>query len=197
MKLNVILAAIYVVSLFACHSNEMPQSIVVKDSIIVIRDNMVVKEIPKRGRIFKPLKINAPIKRLLVKKGAQMLIAYFGDTFKEYRVAVGANPIGHKQQKGDNRTPEGSYTIVLKNPKSRGYKSLKISYPNNQDRSSAWQRGCDPGGDICIHGLWWDSQDPLTHWQSNWTQGCVALNNQQMDELYKYTAVSTPITIVP
>lgn len=154
-------------------------------------------EVPKSARRIRPFNINSAVKHLLVKKSENKLYAYFGDTFKVYRVALGGNPVGHKVQKGDNRTPEGDYTIVLKNPNSRGYKSLKISYPNNEDRSRAWQAGLDPGGDICIHGLWWDQQDPITHWQSNWTQGCVALNNQQMDELYKHTAVGTTIKIIP
>ena len=66
-----------------------------------------------------------------------------------------------------------------------------------EDKQKAWQAGLDPGGDICIHGLWWDTQDPQTHWQSNWTQGCVALNNQEIDELYQHTAVGTAVRILP
>jgi len=158
----------------------------------------VQQNLPKPiARRTKPFKINAPIKLIVVKKKENTLLAYFGDTFKVYQVALGANPIGHKVQKGDNKTPEGTYTIVLKNPNSRGYKALKISYPNLDDKHKAWQAGLDPGGDICIHGLWWDSQDPFTHWQSNWTQGCIALNNQQIDELYQFTAVGTKVKILP
>ena len=180
----------------ACQPDAKLNTLVAKDS--TIKTTIIQHPTPKLGRRrIKPFKINAPVKLIVVKKQANTLLAYFGDTFKVYQVALGANPIGHKVQRGDNRTPEGTYDVVLKNPNSRGYKALKISYPNLDDIHKAWQAGLDPGGDICIHGLWWDTQDPLTHWQSNWTQGCIALNNQQIDELYQFTSVGTKVKILP
>ena len=180
----------------ACQPDTKLNTLAIKDSTIT--STIIQHYRPKLARRrIKPFKINAAVKLIVVKKKENTLLAYFGDTFKVYQVALGANSIGHKVQKGDNKTPEGNYTIVLKNPNSRGYKALKISYPNLDDKHKAWQAGLDPGGDICIHGLWWDTQDPLTHWQSNWTQGCIALNNQQIDELYQYTCVGTQVKILP
>ena len=161
----------------ACQPDAKLYTIVAKDSTIKTTINEQPKPKQVRRRL-KPFKINAPVKLIVVKKQTNTLLAYFGDTFKVYLVALGANPIGHKVQRGDNRTPEGTYAVVLKNPNSRGYKALKLSYPNLDDKQKAWQ-------------------DPLTHWQSNWTQGCIALNNQQIDELYQFTSVGTQVKIMP
>jgi murein L,D-transpeptidase YafK len=141
--------------------------------------------------------ITSVITKYRVKKSAQKLYVYFGDTFKVFRISLGTNPVGHKTRKGDNKTPEGTYRITFKNPKSRGYKSLKLSYPNESDRRNAQRLGVSPGGDICIHGLWWGNQNPKTHWKDNWTQGCIAVNNEQIDEIYRWSAVDTEITILP
>lgn len=143
------------------------------------------------------LKINDSVTHIIVSKSERKLYAYYGDTVKWYYCAFGANPYGHKQKKGDNKTPEGKYYISLKNPNSRGYKSLKISYPNAADKARAKKKGVSPGGDIMIHGLWWPSQDPETHWMYNWTWGCIAINNTQIDELFKWTFNKIPITIKP
>lgn len=152
---------------------------------------------PASPGILRDLKINAQIKRFSVSKSEQKMMVYFGDTFKVFRIALGANPKGHKTRKGDNKTPEGTYRITLKNPKSRGYLSLKISYPNETDRANSRRIGADPGGDIFIHGLWWPTQDPQTHWKDNWTRGCIAVNNSEIEEIYKYTNLDTEITILP
>jgi murein L,D-transpeptidase YafK len=143
------------------------------------------------------ISINSTITKYMVKKSAQKLYVYFGDTFKVFRISLGTNPVGRKTRQGDNKTPEGTYRITLKNPNSRGYKSLKISYPNDRDRENARSLGVNPGGDICIHGLWWKTQNPKTHWMDNWTQGCIAVNNEEIDEIFKYSVVDTEITIMP
>lgn len=143
------------------------------------------------------LVINDTVTKIIVSKSERKLYAYYGDTFKWYYCAFGANPKGHKQQEGDNKTPEGTYYIQYKNPKSRGYKSLKISYPNATDRARARKRGVSPGGQIFVHGLWWPDQNPNTHWMYNWTWGCIALNNEQILELFTWTFPGTPITINP
>jgi len=141
--------------------------------------------------------ITSTITRFKVKKSAQKLYAYFADTFKVFRISLGANPLGHKVKEGDNKTPEGTYFISYKNPNSRGYKSLKISYPNEKDRQNAKALNVSPGGDIFIHGLWWAEQDPKNHWKDNWTRGCIALNNQEIDEIFSHTECNTEITILP
>jgi murein L,D-transpeptidase YafK len=141
--------------------------------------------------------INAAITHYTVRKSQQKLYVYFGDTFKVFRISLGTSPVGSKTRQGDNKTPEGTYRISFKNPKSRGYKSLRISYPNDNDRKNAQKLGVNPGGDICIHGLWWKTQNPKTHWKDNWTQGCIAVNNEQIDEIFQYAQVDTEITILP
>lgn len=157
---------------------------------------------PKKGPVAaleanNKLVINDTVTKIIVSKSERKLYAYYGDTFKWYYCAFGANPKGHKQQEGDNKTPEGTYYIQYKNPKSRGFKSLKISYPNTTDRARARKRGVSPGGQIFVHGLWWPDQNPNTHWMYNWTWGCIALNNEQILELFTWTFPGTPITINP
>lgn len=146
---------------------------------------------------LRKISINDTIKSFKVKKAERKLYAFFGDTFKVFKISLGTNPVGPKIQQGDHKTPEGTYYITFKNPKSRGYKSLKLSYPNTADKQRAASLKVPPGGDICIHGLWWVSQDPKTHWQDDWTEGCMAVNNQEIDEIYAHAYLKTPITILP
>lgn len=163
----------------------------------VVAAKPVVARKPEVAEEDRTIRITSTITRFMVKKSLQKLYVYFGDTFKVFRISLGASPVGPKTRQGDNKTPEGTYTICMKNPKSRGYKSLKISYPNETDRKHARQMGQDPGGDIFIHGLWWNTQNPKTHWKDNWTRGCIAVNNEEIDEIFQHTDVSTQITIQP
>lgn len=159
-----------------------------------------IPSVPKTPQIAEEdriISITAEIKKFVVKKSQNKLYVYFGDTFKVFRISLGANPTGHKMKQGDNKTPEGKYTISFKNPKSRGYRSLKISYPNDADRENARRAGYDPGGDIFIHGLWWNNQDPKNHWKDNWTRGCIAVNNSEIEEIYNHTSLNTEINIQP
>ncbi len=151
-------------------------------------------EIAEEDRI---IAITADIKKFVVKKSKQKMYVYFADTFKVFRISLGANPVGHKQQQGDNKTPEGKYSITYKNPQSRGHRSLKISYPNDADRENARKAGVNPGGDIFIHGLWWPTQDPKTHWKDNWTRGCIAVSNSEIEEIFDHTNTDTEIVILP
>ncbi len=141
--------------------------------------------------------INAPVKKIIIVKHSRLMKVFYRDTFKTYRVALGHQPIGHKVKEGDRKTPEGTYRVVHRNPKSQGYKSLKISYPNGQDRAVAKKLGVSPGGDICIHGLFSEWQDPETHWKEDWTWGCIAVNNEEIDEIYPWCSNGTPVTILP
>lgn len=107
---------------------------------------------------------------------------------KEYTVDLGFNPLGHKTQEGDGRTPEGAYLIDRKNPNSQFHLSLGISYPNRSDVAQARARGVSPGGDIFIHGT-------PTRWigQPDWTWGCIAVTNEEMDEIYPMIDKGTKI----
>ena len=116
--------------------------------------------------------------------------------FAEYSVSFGANPVGHKQQAGDERTPEGHYILDYKNPDSAFYKAIHISYPNEEDKQAAMARGVDPGGAIMIHGQrnWFGWLSFITQ-QFNWTDGCIAVTNSEMDEIWDSVPVNTPIEI--
>ena len=114
----------------------------------------------------------------------------------EYPVAFGANPDGHKQQEGDQRTPEGTYILDYRKADSAFYKAIHISYPNEADRQSAAARGVDPGGAIMIHGQrnWFGWLSFITQ-RFNWTDGCIAVTNGEMDEIWEQVPLNTPIEI--
>jgi len=118
--------------------------------------------------------------------------------FKIYRVAFGANSKGPKRKEGDERTPEGTYILDYKNSDSDFYKSIHISYPNDQDIKRAEEMGIAPGGDIMIHGQKNGAKNfSLIHRYVNWTDGCIAVTNAEMDEIWAFIDVGTPITIEP
>jgi murein L,D-transpeptidase YafK len=112
---------------------------------------------------------------------------------RSYRIALGREPAGHKRCEGDGRTPEGRYTIDRRNPNSRYHLSLHISYPNSADRERAQSQGLDPGGDIMIHGL----KPGVDHPASDWTEGCIAVTDAEMDEIWRMVADGTPVEILP
>lgn len=114
-----------------------------------------------------------------------------GKVLRSYRIALGDAPVGHKRQQGDERTPEGDYRITYRNPQSRFHLSLRVSYPNRADREQARKRGVDPGGDIMIHG----STPP--GYTGDWTDGCIAVTNAQIEEIWRLVPVGTPIRINP
>ena len=118
--------------------------------------------------------------------------------FKIYRIALGANSKGHKMRAGDERTPEGTYILDYKNSNSDFYKSIHISYPNAFDILSAKERGAVPGGDIMIHGQKNGAKNfGRIHRYVNWTDGCIAVTNTEMDEIWASVDAGTPITIEP
>ena len=135
---------------------------------------------------------------LVIKSESKFYLMKNGKEFKKYRVSFGANPKGHKLQEGDERTPEGKYVLDYKNANSAFYKSIHISYPNKQDRKKAKEIGVNPGGAIMIHG-----QKNGLGWLFfiskffNWTDGCIALSNKDMDEVWDAVDVGTPIEIKP
>ncbi|WP_428773485.1 L,D-transpeptidase family protein [Vibrio sp.] len=115
---------------------------------------------------------------------------------REYRIALGKQPKGHKQQEGDQRTPEGLYFLDFIIENSEFHRSIHISYPNEHDIVTALSQGRNPGGDIKIHGLKNDFTDLPEIVQSfDWTNGCIAITNDQMDELLGLVEVGTPILI--
>ena len=136
---------------------------------------------------------------VVVKSESKLMLRKDGKVIKEYRVALGGNPKGHKRQQGDGRTPEGLYVLDYKNPDSEFYKSIHISYPNAQDRKTARKAGVNPGGAIMIHGQK-NGADRLSAeiiQLFNWTDGCIAVTNSEMDEIWQAVDVNTPIRIRP
>ncbi len=137
-------------------------------------------------------------KVLVVKSEGKLYLLNKGKIIARMDASFGGNPVGHKKQQGDERTPEGSYILDYKNPNSAFYKSIHISYPNKADRQRARKAGVDPGGDIMVHGqknglgwLSWVNQN------FNWTQGCIAVSNSDMDIIWQSVKVGTPIEIKP
>lgn len=137
------------------------------------------------------------VDKILIEKSKRLMTVYCqGRELKSYRIALGLAPEGHKQAEGDGRTPEGIYKISLKNSKSRYHKSMKISYPDQNDLKNAQMKGILPGGDIYIHGL-----HPAfsflgkLHIMKDWTLGCIAVTDSEIDELFDNTALGTIVEI--
>jgi murein L,D-transpeptidase YafK len=136
---------------------------------------------------------------ILIEKQARRLTLLRNDAvLASYEVSLGASPVGPKQQEGDGRTPEGRYAIDFKHPRSRFHLALRVSYPSEADRRSAKQRGVAPGSDIMIHGLpnglgWLGGLTLLR----DWTDGCIAVPNTQIEEIWARVDVGTPVEIRP
>ena len=135
---------------------------------------------------------------VLEKSQRQLMVYYHGYLVRTYFVALGRSPVGDKERIGDNRTPEGLFYIQGRNPNSRYHLSLRISYPDERHRERAARLGVEPGGDIMIHGLP-DDEAALgpAHRDFDWTNGCIAVTNQEIEELYRVIRDGTPIQIKP
>jgi len=134
-----------------------------------------------------------------VDKSERMLELVSDDgSVTRYDVALGADPHGHKQREGDGRTPEGKYVLDWRNARSAYYKSIHISYPDAADRAEAAVRGETPGGMIMIHGQknGFGFLGPIVQ-LFDWTEGCIAVANDDMDEIWKQVKNGTPIEIMP
>lgn len=136
---------------------------------------------------------------ILIKKQKRLLTLFANNkVVKEYSVSLGSDPIGPKRCEGDGKTPEGDYKIVGRNLKSAFHKSLRVSYPNEQDRKLSAIEKCSPGGDIMIHGLpngvgWVGG----SHRLSDWTAGCIAVTDSEIDEIWRLVADGTRVQIEP
>ena len=139
------------------------------------------------------------IDRILIEKSARrlMLISQ-GEVLKTYKIALGGNPIGPKERQGDNKTPEGTYVIDGRNMDSRFHLSLHISYPNERDKNRAKELGVSPGGDIMIHGIKnnfsWVGD---AHTEVDWTKGCIAVTDEEIEEISKLAPNGTIVEIRP
>lgn len=129
------------------------------------------------------------------KSQRKMYLLHHGQVLKTYGVGLGSNPVGHKQFEGDAKTPEGVYYIDRRNPNSAFHLSLGISYPNDADRAFARAQGKSPGGDIFIHGR--AGKHTLRGRGRDWTDGCIAVTDREMEDIYAMVRQGTPIAIFP
>jgi murein L,D-transpeptidase YafK len=135
-----------------------------------------------------------PVTRVLVfKEARRMHLMHFDRVLASYEIDLGFNPVGHKNFEGDGRTPEGEYTIDRRNPNSRFHLSLGISYPNDADIAFAKAAGKSPGGDIFIHGR----PRQFQNGKRDWTWGCIAVTDKEMEVIYSMVKDGTPISIFP
>ena len=137
--------------------------------------------------------------RLVVRKSERRLQLMRGDAvIAEYPIRLGLNPAGHKMHEGDFRTPEGHYYLSRRNPRSEFFLSIEVSYPNDVDRRRARGQGRAPGGSIMIHGMPNVPRKPADYYARNdWTDGCIAVSNSDMVDIWLRTRVGLPIEIRP
>jgi lipoprotein-anchoring transpeptidase ErfK/SrfK len=137
--------------------------------------------------------------RMVIEKSERRMTLYAGgEAMRTYRISLGFAPVGDKQQRGDGRTPEGTFRIDWANPDSRYHLSLHISYPDATHLARARSRGLSPGGDIMIHGLPNGVDDATAaHPERDWTDGCIAVSNAAMDEIWRRVPVGTVVEIRP
>jgi len=168
----------------------------VKEYAIVTRQ----KEIEALGKKFFAYAIQkGSIDRILIEKNARRLMVISqGEVLKSYNIALGGNPVGPKERQGDNKTPEGTYVIDGRNKDSRFHLSLHISYPNERDKNRAKELGVSPGGDIMIHGI--KNGSPWVgeaHAEVDWTKGCIAVTDEEIEEISRLAPNGTIVEIRP
>ena len=149
-----------------------------------------------------PVALTAPQEKathiLVLKKEHKMELLSGEKIIKTYTVALGRGGLAPKEREGDHLTPEGLYRIDRRNSNSRFYRALHVSYPNEADREHASKLGVDPGGDIMIHGIrnglgWLGSMQSMI----DWTSGCIAVTDTEMDEIWNLVPDGTPVEIRP
>ncbi|MGD1973872.1 MAG: L,D-transpeptidase family protein [Desulfobacterales bacterium] len=191
------------------------QNVIIKDRIIAKQQTQIErshKEIKDKENeiVFLKEKIDTlenkifalrtePADKVLIEKKARRLtLLSMGEVIKTYKIAIGVNPIGAKEKRGDNKTPEGTYIIDSRNSESDYHLSLNISYPNEKDKMRAKALGVSPGGDIMIHGIkngyMWVG---ASHTEFDWTNGCIAVTNEEMEEIYRLVPNGTVVEIRP
>ncbi|HMQ42607.1 MAG TPA: L,D-transpeptidase family protein [Paracoccus sp. (in: a-proteobacteria)] len=143
------------------------------------------------------LPLQGDIDRILIEKGARRLSVYQqGNLVREYRIALGFAPDGDKVRQGDGKTPEGVFKVDRRNDRSQFHLSLGLDYPQPEDRRRASVGGYNPGGDIFIHGQPNHIAEGYRV-KGDWTEGCIAIDNHQIDELFAATRIGTEVEIRP
>jgi murein L,D-transpeptidase YafK len=137
-------------------------------------------------------------KILIEKADRRMTLLWRGTPVRMYSIALGGSPVGKKQCQGDQKTPEGTYSITGRNPHSSFHRSLRVSYPNAEDIANARRLRCSPGGDIMIHGLP-NGQGSIgaAHVANDWTLGCIAVTDPEIEEIWEAVPNGTAVEIRP
>jgi tetratricopeptide (TPR) repeat protein len=191
------------------------QNVIIKDNLIAEQQSQLESyrqgiKAQKKGIIDLQKKIKRlerkvfelrtePVDKVLIeKKKRRLSLISKGEIIKTYKIALGGNPVGPKERQGDNKTPEGVYIIASRNRHSDYHLSLRISYPNEKDKKRAKELGVSPGGDIMIHGI----KNGLSwvggfHTEIDWTEGCIAVTNKQMEEIVRLVPNGTAVEIRP
>ena len=167
--------------------------VALQENIEALEQNIEVLE----QKIFL-LRTDPADKVLIEKKERRLTLLSKGGVIKTYKIALGGNPVGPKMMQGDKKTPEGVYTIDSRNSNSEYHLSLHISYPNEIDKKRAKELGVSPGGNIMIHGikngLGWVG---ASHAKFDWTKGCIAVTDKEMQEIYRLVPDGTVVVIMP
>ncbi len=173
----------------------MIRKVVLRRTFLVLLGMLAIQRLPARTASLGSAKVD----RVLVLKQKRVLrLLHDRDVVKEYKVALGGSPVGPKSQQGDHKTPEGVYVLDSRNPHSQYYKSLHISYPTSEQRAAARKRGVSPGGDVFVHGLPNSYHGPsAANRLYDWTDGCIAVTDAEMDEIWNAVPNGTPIKIRP
>ena len=137
--------------------------------------------------------------KVIIEKAARKLyLLQEGEVFRSFDIALGIMPVGDKEREGDFKTPEGNYRLDLRNPDSDYFLSIRVSDPDNEDMAEARKRGVSPGGSIMIHGQPNEPTQSETYYRTqDWTNGCIAVSNSDMIDIWLMTDENTPIEIRP
>lgn len=167
-------------------------------SLIGVSAVTFAKNSAKTPKLSGAIPTDVIIDKVYVDKSERVLKLLSNDkVIKSYSIALGDSPVGHKRQEGDERTPTGNYTLDYKNENSGYHRSIHVSYPNAADKAQARKRGVSPGGDIMIHGQknGFGHLAALTQ-QRDWTDGCIAVTDKDMDEIMSIYKAGMSIEIV-
>ncbi|MDN3446717.1 L,D-transpeptidase family protein [Psychrobacter sp. APC 3281] len=167
-------------------------------SLTVIVSTSAIAYVKSTSKPENLIPASSVIDRVFVDKSDRVLkLMSDGKVIRSYRIALRNSPSGHKQQEGDQRTPVGVYTLDYKNADSIAHRSIHISYPNDEDKARAQSLGVNPGGDIMIHGqMNGFGYLALFNQRRDWTDGCIAVANDEMDEIMDAVTLGIPIEIV-
>lgn len=183
----------------------MPRNIAVlvtAASLVLLSAAPVQAETPLQSSALVSSSVEAALPladKVVVRKGERKLyLMSNGAPLRAFKVALGLRPEGHKQFEGDFRTPEGSYRLTRRNPNSEYFLSIQVDYPNEQDVKRARKQGLRPGGAIMIHGQPNTPKKSRDYYTNvDWTEGCIAVSNSDMVEIWLMTPPDTPIEILP